>query len=250
MIDTSAFIGRWPFRFLSQEPLAELRSHWQGGGVSEAWVSPLEAVFLPDPMPANAALSQDIAADPFFVFVAGINPLMASWRHDAGECVTRLCARAIKLWPNYHAYSLQDSPVGELCRWAAEQNRPVLIQLRMQDERGQPAVGQAPPVAVADVVRLAKQHPGTRFLACGAYRWDLPEIAKADNIWAELSFVESGDSISDACAGLNPKRLVFGSHTPLHGLLAVAAKVAHPPRNSTAADLTAIRTENARQLLG
>jgi predicted TIM-barrel fold metal-dependent hydrolase len=249
MIDTSAFLGRWPFRFLPQQPLSVRQRPWKRSGMTQVWVSPLESVFLTDPMPCNEALAKTVRTSRFFIFVAGLNPSLATWRRDAEYCVARLRARALKLWPNYHDYSLHQPRVGELARWAQEHDVPLCIQLRMQDERNHPAICVVPGVSAASLAQLAKQHPGTRFLACGVYKNELAALAVASNVWVELSFLESGNTLSDAIQTFDFRRLVFGSHAPLHCLQG-SAKVPDDSDDVPAAALTAVRTGNARQLLG
>ena len=249
MIDTSAFLGHWPFRFLPQQPLSVLQKRWKRSGMTQVWVSPLESVFLTDPMPANELLAEPVRTSRFFVFVAGLNPSLATWRRDAEFCVGRLRARAFKLWPNYHDYPLEQPSIGELCRWAADKNLPLCIQLRMQDERNHPAICAVPGVPAAGLAQLAKQHRDNRFLACGVYKNELAALAAASNVWVELSFLESGNTLSDVIQAFDFRRLVFGSHAPLHCLQA-CAKVSDDSDGVPAAVLTAVRTRNARQLLG
>ena len=56
LLDTNVFLGSWPFLPHPVRTGAELAIHLAAHGVTIGLVSPLGAVFLPEPMSANRAL--------------------------------------------------------------------------------------------------------------------------------------------------------------------------------------------------
>jgi len=250
LIDTSVFCGYWPFRCLAQRTPDALKAHLQSRGVTLAWVAATEAILYPDPMQANEPLFEAISGDPFFVPVAIVDVTLATWRRDAERCLRKWGCRALKLVPNYHGYKLSDPRVSELVSVAGEADVPVCVQMRMMDERAHHPLMKVPGVPAADVARLAQRSPEVRFLACGAYRHDLPGLSGAPNVWVEISSVESGQTLRSAVEARGPERLVFGSHSPFYYFEAVLAKLNVDPADVPAETVLAVREVNARALLG
>jgi len=250
LVDTSVFCGHWPFRNLPFRSPGELKAHLTARGVKEAWVTSAEALLYPDPMQGNVPLSLAVKGVSFFVPVALLDVTLEGWRKDVRECLEERGFRAFKLTPSYHSYSLSDSRVGDLAECAREAGVPVCIQVRMMDERSHHPLMKVPAVPAAEVAALAKQHPRTRFLACGADSGMLKKFADVENVWAELSFVESRNTLVQAIETLGPKRVVFGSHSPLLYFEASSAKLEAATEDVTAENLRAVAEMNAATLLG
>lgn len=248
MIDTSVFCGAWPFRRLPHRSPDELKAHLRGHGIRQACVASAEAILYPDPMQGNEPLLLAVQEDPFFVPVAVLDPTLATWHRAAEACLGR-GARAFKLVPNYHSYSLADPRVDEVAAAARQADAIVCVQMRMMDERAHHPLMKVPGVPAADVAALAGRHPEIRFLACGAYQAELKAL-RAPNLWAEISFVESGQALPAAAAALGWERLVFGSHSPFFYFAAVAAKLDVDPADLPPAQAAAVREKNAAALLG
>jgi predicted TIM-barrel fold metal-dependent hydrolase len=250
LIDTSVFSGSWPFRAPRERTPAALKAHLQPLGVTQAWVASAEAILFPDPMQANEPLAEAVAGDGFFLPVATIDPTLATARRDARTCLERLGFGALKLAPNYHQYVLADARVAELVALASERDVPLCVQLRMMDERSHHPLMKVPGVPVEEVVALAQRHPEARFLVCGSYGQQLRPLRDAANVWAEISFVESGQALAGALEALGPDRLVFASHSPLFYFEAEAAKLDVAAEDVPATVLQAVRSTNAQTLLG
>ena len=250
LIDTSVFCGYWPFRCLEHRTPETLKAHLEQRGVHRAWVSSSEAVLCPDPMQANEPLFSAVQGDSFFLPVGIVDITLAAWERDARICIERLGSRALKLLPNYHQYELSDPRVGELVRLAQEADIPVCIQIRMMDERSHHPLMVVPAVSAPDLADLANRHPEARFLACGAYHRDLKGLSGATNLWAEISLVESAQTLSGAVAAIGSERLVFGSHSPFIYFGAVAAKLDVDPTDVPREEVEAMRENNATVLLG
>ncbi len=250
LIDTSAFCGHWPFRRAQARSAAELKTLLTNGGVTRAWVSPLESVFYNDPMDANEELNSDIRGDEFFVQCGVINVTLASFHRDTLASMDDLNCHAIKIFPNYHGFDLSDPRVTELAEMTAEEGLPLCVQMRMQDERAHHPLVKVPGVPPLSVVALASANPKSRVLACAAYLSELKTLAGAPNIWCETSFAENGETLKNALGAVSPNRLVFGSHSPLHYLPAGVAKLNAEMAGATAEQVAAVAAGNAVELLG
>lgn len=248
-IDVSVFLGNWPFRAHAQRTAAQLKAYLSAQGITQAWIASASAILYPDPMQGNEPLAAEAGDDPFFVKAAVVDPTLATWERDAARCLDRWGFRAVKLFPNYHGYTLDDPRARRLAAMCAERNAPLCIQIRMMDERGHHPLMKVPAVPVDSVAELARAVPQVRILACGAYHAELGKLRAAANVWAETSFVESGHTLRNAVQALGPGRLVFGSHTPLLSFGAGAAKLDVPEGDIEPAVIDRVRAENARELL-
>jgi predicted TIM-barrel fold metal-dependent hydrolase len=84
----------------------------------------------------------------------------------------------------------------------------------MMDERTHHPLMRVPAVAVSELKKLGEQHPGVRFLACCIFQSELSRLKGIDNVWAELSYIESSETLVNAIGTIGDSRLVFGSHSP------------------------------------
>ena len=74
--DASAWIGRWPFSFCDAHTAKSLQAHLRQHGIGAALVSPLDAVFAPEPGPANRDLLRQTRGLKGLVPVPVINPAL------------------------------------------------------------------------------------------------------------------------------------------------------------------------------
>ena len=249
LIDASVFCGCWPFRPLRFRTPTLLKERLRKGGVSQVWVSAVEAILYPDPLEANEPLFEAIRSDDFFVPVAITDPTLASWREDAGFYLEKFGCKALKLVPNYHGYEVEDYCVDDAAAFAREADMPLCVQIRVMDERAHHPLMKVPPVPAGQIATLARRHPDVRFLACGAYRGDLSELSKAPNLWVEISLVEGAQTIVEAVQSMGPRRVVFGSHSPFLYLRATLAKLEAGTGEVAPEVVEAVRAANARELM-
>jgi hypothetical protein len=222
LFDASAWVGAWPFGAGRHETLSALIDALLAQGIDGAAVSPVRAVLAPEPMSWNLALLDDVRREARTGFalswVPVINPTLTGWERDLDACLDAGgdLPGAVRLIPNYHGYA-PDAPVAIECvRRVAAVGRPVIVQLRMQDERAHHPLMLVPGVDPGAVVRLAQAVPEARIIAGAPYMAELATLAPAPNVAVELSMAENGDTLPSALAALGPDRLLFGTHAPLH----------------------------------
>ena len=61
--DANTWTGRWPFAFIEEHTPRSLAAHLRRQGIGRALVSPLDAVFAPEPGPANYQLLSTTEGD-------------------------------------------------------------------------------------------------------------------------------------------------------------------------------------------
>ncbi len=230
MRDASAFLGAWPFVGVPATSIGELIAEYRTFGIDGAAFSPAEAVLQPEPMLANRRLFAQVADGASGAFrgvaVPILNPSLPGWDGHLAECLADggALVRAVKIVSGYHDYALDLPAVDLLARRCLEQGLGLCVQVRMEDERMHHARMPVPRVDPAAVVALAKRHPHLPLLVCGSYMAELGAYRDSPNVWAELSFVESGFLLHDALGHMGADRLLVGTHTPIHMIAPNAAK--------------------------
>ena len=248
LIDVSTAVGRWPFCRRQSITPAGLSSLLKRAGVDLALTSSLEAVFHEDPDEDNRLLFHQLGGHKRLVPVPVVNPRMADWRDVVGRWAPK--APAVKILPSYHAFSLADANVAALAAELMRRGKPLMVQMRMEDERVQAPAFRVPPVPVADIVALAGRFPRLNIVALSAYRQEAADlVAQAPRVWVDVSMLDGMDTVG-AAVRLNRAfagRLMLGSHSPLYYTRSAVLKV--QTAEVTAAVRQAILGGTARKLL-
>lgn len=254
MLDASAFVGVWAFRHLQSrtvdEVIAELREH----GIEGAALTPVEAVLTPEPSEVNRRFIAEVRgrADTSFeaVMVPVIDPSQPTWRKDLQEAIDlgQDQVRGVKIFPNYHSYTLEDDFVHELARELAGRRLTLCIQTRMEDERSRHPLMTTESVAPTQIAQFATAHSELRILVCSASMIELRTYQDIPNVHVEMSYVESGRLLKDALAQLGSERLLMGTHAPLYMPAVGVVKVTADEVGDD--ELDRMKSGNFRRLFG
>jgi hypothetical protein len=253
-VDINAWSGTWPFGSGETVALADVSADLQRVGVREAWVSPLDAVLAAHPTRANSGLIAEVVAvalpsDDFTVrIVPIIDPSLADGTTQLAVATElagdRLCA--IRIVPNYHGYALDHPAADALAQTLVDRNLPLIVQVRMFDERAHHPRMVMPPVPMHEIAAFGRRHPDLRIIASGIFFGELGVIADVPNVAVELSSIETGETVPDVLAGLSPERVLLGTHVPLYVPDAAIAKL--DGEGISRETLSAIGAGNARSL--
>ncbi len=210
IIDCNVGFGHWPFARFAEDTPAKLDRLLEKDGIGAALVSSAEAVLYEEPEECNEELSKRLARHPRLVCVPVANPRL----RGAESIVARPGLKAVKLIPNYHGYSLRDDRAVAVCEKAAARGIPVLVQMRIEDERSHYELLKVPGVPVDDVIALAERVPTLAVVALCPYYGEAVKLAKVTNVYTDISFVETLDTLGQLCAGVPAGKVLFGSHAP------------------------------------
>jgi predicted TIM-barrel fold metal-dependent hydrolase len=214
IIDVNASFGFWPSQPFPYSDLQQFEEVYARNGVDEVWVSAVESILFPDPDVYDFALFDALKQFSRFRAVKTVNPLLANWQQSCERAIAEHDIKALKLYPNYQGYTLNHRETLRLCEFAAERDLPILISMRVNDERNQPTCLQVRPVDCGALVELAHTVPQASFIALCAYNNELGTLIQAENILADIAFIDEEDPLLMACAEFPVSRLVFGSHGP------------------------------------
>lgn len=247
-LDTNAWLGEWPFTGVACRDVASLSACWRRHGIGGGWVSSLASLWPLDPMPANRALRAALNGKRAIMPLPVLNPLAPDWTPHLSELADWRNVRAVRLAPGYGGWSLASRAGCEATRAIAARGLRVVLTARLVDERHEHPSLRVKPVPVAAIVRWLDEVPECRPLIQGLTRWEIEELAgTTDRFFVDLSFAEWADTIAVVGRSVSPRRIVFGSLTPLHVARAQVDKVARSP--AAAATRAAIARHNAERFL-
>jgi predicted TIM-barrel fold metal-dependent hydrolase len=229
--DANAWFGAWPFGSGETVPLDKVIADLRDAGIGGAVVSPLRAVLAAEPSGANDGLIQAAAALPQSDFDLRLAPVIDPSQADWEQILTQAIDAAgdglggVRIIPAYHAFALDEPRVDALAERTTALGLPLIVQVRMLDERAHHPRMVVPPVPVAAIASLARRHPALRIVASGIFFGEIATIRETPNVAIELSSVESGDTLPDVLALLPPERVLLGTHAPLYVPHAALAKL-------------------------
>jgi uncharacterized protein len=214
-LDANTWIGRWPFAFLADFSARTLSDHLHRHGIRRALISPLDAVFAPEPGPANRELLRVTRKLSQLIPVPVINPMLANWRDELAACAADKRVRAVRILPNYHNYRLHTRRMDALIEALADCNIRLIVNIRLIDERHEYFALTIKSVPAADLAKLLSRHPDVPVLASGLGRTDIRTLAaKFPQLLADLSFAEWDETIENLLQSAPAGQLAFASHTP------------------------------------
>jgi hypothetical protein len=246
--DAHTWIGRWPFAFLPEFGPRALAAHLRRHGIRRALVSPLDAVFQPEPGPANRALLRGTRGVPGLVPVPVINPMLANWREELAVCAADARVRAVRLLPSYHATRLRAKPVQALSSELARRGLRLALTIRLIDERHEYFALRIKGVPAAELAVFLQRHPELPVLANGLGRAEIRDLTpKHPQLLADVSFAEWHRSLEHLLEAAPARQLAFASHTPFLVTAAARAKLDRPELR--APDLAGIAGGNLERWL-
>ncbi|MDD2710534.1 MAG: amidohydrolase family protein [Verrucomicrobiae bacterium] len=209
--DVNASIGHWPFQKFDLTTPAALCRHLKKTGIRRALVSCIDSVLYPDPAVFDDILFKTAKAHPMLVPVPTVNPSLSNWRAS----LRRDSLAAVKIIPNYHRYNLDDPSVAELAGILEKQKIPLLIQMRVDDERNQCPFMKVPGVETEKIIRFARRFPKIPMVCLCPYFGEAIQLAqKTANLHVDISFIETFQTLQTLLKNIPSSRVLFGSHTP------------------------------------
>ncbi|MEM2561422.1 MAG: amidohydrolase family protein [Candidatus Bathyarchaeia archaeon] len=217
--DVNAFLGDWPFRSLRGDvnSLLKLMAKCK---VDVAFVSSLNAIFYKDLEEANLRLWHNLKGVRALIGVCTINPSFPESIEHLDKCVSEMGMVGVKIHPNYHGYSLEDNSVNQFFEECSKKDVPVIVPLRIQDERIHHPSSKVPPIPVAQIISTAKRNPSLKVIVCNARSNEINEIfTKANdlkNLYVVFSWVQSLNFIEKMVKKVGCDRMLWGSNFPLN----------------------------------
>jgi predicted TIM-barrel fold metal-dependent hydrolase len=252
-IDTNAHLGHWPFRRHGFEDIGRFLDKLRAQKIDEAWVGSFEGIFHKDVAGANARLAAECRDRGAGLLVAfgTANPRLPDWAEDVRRCREVHRMPGIRLYPNYHGYTLDEPDFAHLLKLAAEAKLIVQVVVKMEDERTHHPLMKVPMVELAPLAKVVAATPGLKLqlLNCPVSPTGeaLVPLARSGNVSFDIAMQESVGVVARLVDRIGLDRVLFGTHFPLFhaesSILKLKEAELKPDQEK------AIRSGNARALL-
>lgn len=224
-VDCNVCLGTWPLKLPHSCTADDLGVLCREEDTRIALASPLEAILAYDPEEPNLRVFAEAESRDWMIPVPVLNPRMRNWKRLLDSYLASSPPRAVKLYPVYHGYPLDAQAVDELAGILIEARIPLMVCMRVEDERYQHAAMAVRGLDMQSVLDLSSRHPGLDILCLNAYRNEAIRAAGHPRLHVDLAFAEIYPTVPDLLRHLGPEQLLFGSHTPFFVARAAAMKV-------------------------
>lgn len=248
IVDTNVSLFQWPFRRLPLDNAAALVKKLRALGIVQAWAGSFEAMLHRDLAGVNQRVVETCEQYPELLPIGSINPELPDWKRDLDRCINDYRTLGIRLYPNYHGYTLRDLRFTELLERATTAKRFVQITVTMEDTRTQHPLVCVEDVDLAPLAQQMQSVPGAQVQLLGARPRSplLASLAKIPGISFDTSRVDGTDGIAHWLQTISADRLMFGTHAPF--LIPEASLIRVYESNLDEAGLCGLLSENAIRL--
>ncbi|MDZ4287608.1 MAG: amidohydrolase family protein [Prosthecobacter sp.] len=244
--DVNISLSRWPFRRLPGDDTPEMAARLRKNGVTQAWCGSFDGLLHKDITNANSRLTDDCQkhGPDLLLPVGTINPMLPDWQHDLGCCAEEHHMKAIRLYPNYHGYKLDDPAFLELL--AAASNKKLFIQIvaQMEDQRTQHPLVQVAPVDFKPLPAALQKLPEARVMVLNANRAMSMTALQGTSVWLDIAMLEGVGGVENLLKDWPADKVVFGSYAPF--FYWEAAKLKLQESRLTPEQFAAVSHGNAR----
>ena len=216
-VDTNIHLFPWPFRRLPLDDLDALISKLRQLGIGEAWAGNFEGLLHRDVAGVNARTAEACRRHPELIPVGSINPTLPDWREDLRRCADEHGMSAIRLYPNYHGYRLDEPLFAEVLDRAAGTGLLVQIAAAMEDTRTQHRNVRAEDVDLAALPTVMQMRRTARVQILNARLKPplLQQLAEAPGVYFDTARVDGTDGIAEMLRTVSAERVMLGTHAPL-----------------------------------
>lgn len=220
-IDVNCFLGHWPFRKIRRGTFADLQAVHAANAIAFGFVSSLDSIFYNDPFEGDEDLHETLKGSSYRQILS-VNPELPGWQADISRGVRFFGSCGVRIYPAYHGYDLNSRPVDALCLLLEKMRLPLVLTIRLEDERlGYLIQHRAP--AMDDVRRFLDRHKQNAILLTGAYASELLTIqdacASRRNVFFDTSGLkETLFAVEKFLQAFPASQLLYGSQHSLYCL--------------------------------
>ncbi|HVX42005.1 MAG TPA: hypothetical protein VHB25_20755 [Gemmatimonadaceae bacterium] len=223
MIDVSAFIGAYPFRFVPHPEPDVLLRVLDREGIDAAWVGHLPSAFYRDPTPGNVELVKQLA--PHAARLRAVPTVRPDWPHweDAVRAAAEEGAPAIRAYPPQWGLGPNDERMRELALAAGASGMALLLTVKFEDLRQRHAMDVAGDLSAAAVRSIARAGDAVRVVVTAASREMIEEVhwgltpAEQGRVYWDISCIwgPPEDHLAKLLRTIGAPRFVYGTQWPL-----------------------------------
>ncbi|MDF1813429.1 MAG: amidohydrolase family protein [Verrucomicrobiales bacterium] len=245
IVDTNISLFRWPFRRLPLDETSLLIEKYRELGIVKTFAGSFEGILQRDISAVNTRLAAECEKHPQLLPMGSINPMLPGWEEDVKRCQEIHGMSGIRLYPNYHGYTLADRCFSQLLTLANDAGMFVQIAAVFEDVRTQPDLLR---VADTQLQPLLENHGVTiQILNYRPKRDLLEKLAEVPSIYFDTARIDQTDGVAQFLKTIPPERVLFGTHAPF--LLPEASLIRVHESGLPDATLRMVMQSNAEALL-
>ena len=229
-LDAAAFCGHWPYRHLRDGELPQVLERLKAAGIEGGLMSSLDAIFYNDPWEADGPLVKALAGTAWGVAMS-VDPTQP-WAEALLRQGKDAGVAAVRLYPCVHGYEEDDERVVALCRFAGALGLPVILTLRMEDERMAYLLTQKEPDFVK-IRHLAENCANTTFILSNCLIHQVEQMPA--NVWFDTAGFK-GEFFLENQQCIPADRILFGSFAPLQCIASATLSVPEALKQSVMKD--------------
>lgn len=213
--DTNISLFHWPFRRLALDDTEKLVAKLRSLGITNAWASSFEGFFHRDIRGVNDRLATECVRFPELQPIGVINPSLPNWQEDFWSCCRQHHMVGVRLFPNYHGYTLADDVFREFLATAAKADRFVQIAQTLEDRRTQNSLVHVDDVDLRPLPEVMERIPRARvqILNLRPGMNVVKMLQPIDRITFDTARVDGTDGLAEMLR-LVPGRVALGTHAP------------------------------------
>jgi len=220
-LDFNCFTGNWPFHKVRYNTVAKITELHKRVNIEGGIISSLEAIFYQDPYEAEKALAKELKGTSYMHAMI-LNPMLPGWKDDLARAQKELDIKAIRLMPGFHNYLLTDAVMDEVADAVRACKLPLIITLRMEDERTT-WMFHPKTVDMNDVVAFLEKNPDIITIVANIRFHQLAALEdqfnKRFNLFVDISGFKDGlFTMEKAWQSTARDHLIYGSLAPIFEL--------------------------------
>ena len=259
IIDFFTGIGSWPFRVLKYAAANQLTGSLTREGIDRAVAYPITSIIAKDCMDGNREVAEAAKAYPSLIIpFACINPAFPGWESDFASCFEEMGFKGLRLFPTYHGYNLEDNCFSEIISATGGKHIPVVLAVRVEDERQHHWLMKVPPLNIRAAVGAIGKYPDVTFILSGASYPELLSVKELlrqyDNWFFDIGRMQGRhdnpgpvEVVVRAVDDFGADRILYGSNAPFQYVKSSLLKVQHASISESDREL--ILSGNALRLL-
>jgi uncharacterized protein len=217
--DVNCMIGHWPYRKINKNTFEDLKKVHKDSNIFSGYVSSLDSIFYNDPFEGDEELHK-IIKDSGYHHILTINPMLPEFTSDIEKGIKLFDIKGVKIYPCYHGYDLDDNKLDLLCDTLKKFKLPLLIVLRMEDERLNHLVKPST-VKQEEISKFICRNNNIKIIILNANFYEILELQKDinmnDNVFFDISSLKGPlFPIEKLLEIFDIKKMLFGSMHPLY----------------------------------
>ncbi|MCA9203778.1 MAG: hypothetical protein KDA59_12060 [Planctomycetales bacterium] len=215
IVDTNVSLFQWPFRRLPLDETERLVGKLRELRIAEAWASSFEGLLHRDISGVNLRLARVCERFSELVPIGCLNLGLPDWEEDLRRCSEEHHMPGVRVYPNYHGYSLDDERFVRLLQLATSAGLFVQIAVAMEDVRTQHPLVQVADVDLAPLSDTMSQAPDCRVQLLN-YRPQahlMSQLIKVAGLYFDVARVDGTQGITKLMQ-VASNRVMLGSHAP------------------------------------